>query len=95
MSDPENKPTNPTAEAGAPQATTSSDPFVFEAGKSYRETRAKFDAEFERRYVKWLLLRHRGNVSAAAREAKMDRKHLYDLAKRHGLRGPATDGSET
>ena len=43
--------------------------------------------EFERRYVKWLLARHGGNVSAAAREAKMDRKHLHDMAKKHGLRG--------
>jgi transcriptional regulator with GAF, ATPase, and Fis domain len=63
------------------------DVFQFEPGKSYRETRAKFDAEFERRYVKWLLGRHNGNVSAAAREARMDRKHLHDMAKKHGLRG--------
>jgi DNA-binding NtrC family response regulator len=61
--------------------------FHFEPAKSYRETRAKYDAEFERRYVKWLLGRHAGNVSAAAREAKMDRKHLHDMAKKHGLRG--------
>ena len=67
----------------APQDAT----FHFEPGKSYRETRAKYDAEFERRYVKWLLGRHQGNVSAAAREAKMDRKHLHDIAKKHGLRG--------
>ena len=62
------------------------DAFSFDAVKSYRETRAKYDAEFERRYVKWLLGRHQGNVSAAAREAKMDRKHLHDMAKKHGLR---------
>ena len=37
------------------------------------------------RYVKWLLGRHGGNISAAAREAKMDRKHLYDMAKKHGI----------
>jgi transcriptional regulator with GAF, ATPase, and Fis domain len=61
--------------------------FQFESDRSYRETRAKYDAEFERRYVKWLLGRHSGNVSAAARDAKMDRKHLYDMAKKHGLRG--------
>jgi transcriptional regulator with GAF, ATPase, and Fis domain len=66
--------------------------FHFEPEKSYRETRAKYDAEFERRYVKWLLGRHGGNVSAAAREAKMDRKHLHDMAKKHGLRG--SEGEE-
>jgi DNA-binding NtrC family response regulator len=61
--------------------------FQFEPAQSYRETRAHFDAEFEKRYVKWLLGRHTGNVSAAAREARMDRKHLHDMAKKHGLRG--------
>jgi transcriptional regulator with GAF, ATPase, and Fis domain len=73
---------------GSTQADAS---FHFEPAKSYRETRAKYDAEFERRYVKWLLGRHGGNVSAAAREAKMDRKHLHDMAKKHGLRGTDAD----
>jgi transcriptional regulator with GAF, ATPase, and Fis domain len=59
---------------------------AFDAKKSYREVRDEFEADFERRYVGWLLERHAGNISAAAREAKMDRKHLYDLARRHGLR---------
>jgi DNA-binding NtrC family response regulator len=79
-----------SAELGAisfPTAASSGDNFFqFEAGASYRDTRAKYDSEFEIRYVKWLLGRHGGNVSAAAREAKMDRKHLYDMAKKHGLR---------
>ncbi|MDP9150183.1 MAG: sigma 54-interacting transcriptional regulator [Myxococcota bacterium] len=68
--------------------STGVDVFQFDPAKSYRETRAKYDAELERKYVKWLLARHTGNVSAAAREAKMDRKHLHDMAKKHGLRGP-------
>jgi transcriptional regulator with GAF, ATPase, and Fis domain len=76
-------PTTTSAEGGA---------FQFEPEKSYRETRAKFDAEFERRYVKWILGRHNGNISAAAREAKMDRKHLHDMAKKHGLRGDGDGG---
>ena len=67
--------------------------FHFEPEKSYRETRAKYDAEFEKRYVKWLLGRHHGNISAAAREAKMDRKHLHDMAKKHGLRGAEAEES--
>ena len=39
----------------------------------------------------FLLGRHSGNISAAAREAKMDRKHLHDMAKKHGLRGNESD----
>jgi DNA-binding NtrC family response regulator len=59
---------------------------TFAPDRSYRDTRLHFETEFERRYVKWLLDRHHGNISAAAREAKMDRKYLYDLAKKHGIR---------
>ncbi len=77
--------TLPTTDKGAHPT------FHFEAEKSYRDTRARYDAEFERAYVRWLLGRHQGNVSAAAREAKMDRKHLHDLAKKHSLRGSEAD----
>lgn len=71
-------PVSPSASVSAPSG--------FEPGQSYREVREQFESDFERRYVSWLLERHAGNISAAAREAKMDRKHLYDLARRHGLR---------
>jgi transcriptional regulator with GAF, ATPase, and Fis domain len=75
-------------------ADRGSDLSTFQPGRSYRDTRARFEAEFERRYVKWLLGRHGGNISAAARDAQMDRKYLYDLAKKHGMRGKEEDGSE-
>ncbi len=72
----------------APVATSPAPQDAFDPAKSYREIRAGFEADFERAYVKWLLDRHDGNISAAAREARMDRKYLYDLARKHGLRGP-------
>ena len=58
---------------------------TFDPGLSYRETKAAFEQEFERRYVEWLLQRHEGNISAAARAADMDRKYLHKLAKKHGV----------
>jgi len=58
---------------------------TFAAGQSYRETRAAWEADFERRYVTWLLARHGGNISAAAREADMDRKYLHRLALKHAV----------
>ncbi len=66
----------------------------FDASHSYGETRRQFESEFERRYVSWLLSRHCDNVSAAAREARMDRKHLHDLAKKHGLRSRSPRSSD-
>ncbi len=75
-------------------ADRGSDFYTFQPGRSYRDTRTRFESEFEKRYVKWLLGRHAGNISAAAREAQMDRKYLYDLAKKHGMRGKEDDGNE-
>jgi transcriptional regulator with GAF, ATPase, and Fis domain len=65
--------------------------FRFSLGESYREARARVEEEFERRYVTWLLARHGGNLSAAARAVQMDRKHLHVLARKHGLRGDQDD----
>lgn len=58
---------------------------AFDDALSYGETRDRFQADFERRYVEWLLGRHGNNVSAAARAARMDRNHLTDLARKHGF----------
>ncbi|MEM7609304.1 MAG: sigma 54-interacting transcriptional regulator [Myxococcota bacterium] len=73
----------------APAEATGSDasaPMRFKAGQSYRDAKAAFEQDFEKRYVAWLLDVHEGNVSAAARAADMDRKYLHKLAKKHGLR---------
>jgi transcriptional regulator with GAF, ATPase, and Fis domain len=72
--------------AGAPAAPASDESApAFVAGKSYRDTKSEWEETFEKRYVKWLLERNEGNISAAAREADMDRKYLHKLAKKHGL----------
>jgi transcriptional regulator with GAF, ATPase, and Fis domain len=64
---------------------------AFEPGKSYRDTRAEWEAGFEKAYVSWLLERHGGNISAAARAADMDRKYLHKLARRHGVHPSSGD----
>jgi DNA-binding NtrC family response regulator len=40
---------------------------------------------FTREYLEALLARHKGNVSAAAREAELDRNWIVELAQRLGV----------
>jgi DNA-binding NtrC family response regulator len=53
---------------------------------SYGEARKHVLAAFERDYLVALMDRSEQVVSRAAREAKMDRSHLGELLKRHGLK---------
>jgi DNA-binding NtrC family response regulator len=68
------------------QPLDGSDPFASLLLHNYRTARMKLLQEFEARYLGSLLARCRGNVSRAAREAQMNRSHLLDLLRRHGLR---------
>jgi DNA-binding NtrC family response regulator len=54
--------------------------------QSYKDARLLVLTEFERAYLPKLLERAGGNVSQAARDADMDRSHLWELLRRHGLR---------
>ncbi|NCY02364.1 MAG: sigma-54-dependent Fis family transcriptional regulator, partial [Planctomycetia bacterium] len=51
--------------------------------------RAEHVARFERQYLHDLLARHGGDVSAAARDARLPRGTLYRLMKTHALDGAA------
>ena len=57
----------------------------FSPQESYRANKERWNDEFEKRYLQWLLHRSEGNISRAAREADMDRKYLYKLIKKHNL----------
>ncbi len=50
---------------------------------SYAEARRRAILDFERTYVAELLVRTEGNVSQAARIAKIDRVYLHRLIRRH------------
>lgn len=53
---------------------------------SFREAREQVLGGFEREYLSKLIERHEGNLSAAAREAKIDRKQLRKLLRRYDLK---------
>jgi len=55
-------------------------------GLTYKEARQRAVMAFEARFLASLLERAEGNVSAAARLAKMDRSYLFSLMKKHGMK---------
>jgi DNA-binding NtrC family response regulator len=54
--------------------------------ESFTDLKKKWSDSFEREYLLAVLNRHDGNVSAAAREAKLDRSNFLRLLRRHQLR---------
>jgi len=62
----------------------SSTPDLGEDG--YMGLKKKWADSFEREYLIASLAKHHGNVSAAAREAKLDRSNFLRLLRRHGLK---------
>jgi DNA-binding NtrC family response regulator len=52
---------------------------------SFRDAKTRATNDWERRYLSDLLAAHDGNVSRAARSARMNRSHLSELIHRYGL----------
>ncbi|HET6150666.1 MAG TPA: sigma 54-interacting transcriptional regulator [Polyangia bacterium] len=52
----------------------------------FKLAKARVIDAFERAYIQGVLSRHKGNLSAAARSAEVDRKHFRELLRKHGLR---------
>ena len=69
-----------------PGDPVASDPLTPRTDLPWAEAKQRLLDAFEARYLAELLARHDGNLSAAAREAELDRKHLRALLRKHGLR---------
>jgi transcriptional regulator with GAF, ATPase, and Fis domain len=57
--------------------------------ESYGQAKTRALAEWERTWVEELLAAHAGNLSAAARAARMGRSNLREIARRHGVALPS------
>jgi DNA-binding NtrC family response regulator len=51
----------------------------------FKEAKGQLVEMFEREYIEDLMRRHKMNLSAAAREAQIDRKHLRELIRKYDL----------
>ena len=82
-------PVTSAAAGGAPRLESLTSPYqpASAAGvESFTDLKKKWSDSFEREYLQAVLGRHGGNVSAAAREAKLDRSNFLRLLRRHQLR---------
>jgi DNA-binding NtrC family response regulator len=65
-----------------------------DTAESYYEARDRLLAKFDRRYLTRVVMRAGGNLSKAARMAKVDRTTFYRLMERHGLQRNLLSGGE-
>ena len=70
----------PIGGSSAPMPATGID-----LARPFRDLKRDVVESFEREYAHQLLSAHRGNLAAAARQAGMDRKNLWALAKKYGI----------
>ena len=59
----------------------------------FKEAKGQLVELFEREYIVDLMRRHKMNLSAAAREAQIDRKHLRELMRKYGLDPRTAEGA--
>src|SRR5262249_47541653 len=58
---------------------------VMDLGRPFRELKREVIDAFEREYTRELLRKFAGNLAAAARQARIDRKNLWALVKKHRI----------
>ena len=80
------------AHLGAEHAVPYAEPAEAESAPApdlpFKQAKEQIVTSFERAYVIRLLERHGKNISAAARDADIDRNYLYRLLRKHGLDRP-------
>ena len=82
-SESQSSPTEPLRPSAAMQIATD---------KSFKDAKEVWLSTFEKEYLASLLEKHSGNLSQAAREADVDRKHFRRLARKYALvAGPVGD----
>ncbi len=58
---------------------------VVDSDIPFKDAKQRVVESFEKEYLVELVKQHGGNLSKAAREAKIDRKHLRNLLKKYSI----------
>jgi DNA-binding NtrC family response regulator len=66
-------------------SNTRAETIAVEYDGPFKESKDRMIRAFEREYITRLLGKTQGNIAKAAREAGLDRKHLYSLLHKYGL----------
>jgi DNA-binding NtrC family response regulator len=77
--------TSGTDDDGPAHTASPSTGYQFDESLSFRVAKERVMAHWERWFVEELVRRHAGNLSRAARAARMDRTHLRELAIRYNI----------
>ena len=91
---------SPSAPAPAPSSAPAPEPgpeegtllVTIDIDVPFKLAKQDMIEEFERRYIRALLDRHGGNISAAARATGIDRMSIHKILHRLGLDNPRGDG---
>jgi DNA-binding NtrC family response regulator len=75
-------------------APAAADHDEFDESLSFRAAKERAVVRWERAYLAELLRRHGGNLSRAARAARMDRTHLRELGRRYRILEAARDDDD-
>jgi two-component system, NtrC family, response regulator AtoC len=67
------------------ETAPASRPAAIDVTRPFRELKREIVEGFEREYTRELLRRHQGNLAAAARQARIDRKNLWALVKKYRI----------
>ncbi len=62
--------------------------------QNFKEAKEEWVSRFEKAYLADLMRRHTGNLTRAAKDANVDRKHLRRLLRKYGLHGDGEGASE-
>jgi two-component system, NtrC family, nitrogen regulation response regulator GlnG len=71
--------------ADAPGREESEFSVAIDSTRPFKEIKAEIVATFELDYIRAVLKRTGGNISAAARDSGIDRKHMERLIRKHGI----------
>jgi DNA-binding NtrC family response regulator len=83
----EQEPDPAAASHGRSGSAAGRDPSAW-AGKTFKDAKRLIVDDFEKDYLVQLLARHKGNISAAAREAGINRNHIHRLVRRLAIDVP-------